>query len=226
MTRIVIANAKGGSGKTTLAMNLAQALSQSGRSCHLVDADETLPQVSLFLEESNADETRATTSLEGDGEVPDSDFVLVDTGPGMTGRHLNQFQSSAMTLLVTEASSASLLGAMKTARAVRDCGAKCLLGVLVRCQSADVAERVAAILRSNIARHLSADSSFLGWIPEEPCVSKAFFERRLCQVSSPKSRFSREVAEIAERLVNWAPTDISLVVLPALREAPAVAEAA
>jgi len=47
--RIAVASGKGGTGKTTVAVNLAMAAARSGRSVHLFDCDVEAPNAHLFL---------------------------------------------------------------------------------------------------------------------------------------------------------------------------------
>jgi len=57
MRSVVIASGKGGVGKTTLALNLALALTRYGRQTILVDGNFDFPHVGLMLGKSNFEET-------------------------------------------------------------------------------------------------------------------------------------------------------------------------
>ena len=67
---IVIANAKGGVGKTTTAINLAHALNQFGRETIVVDANFETPNVNLMLGSSSTSYT-LIDALDGSKKISD-----------------------------------------------------------------------------------------------------------------------------------------------------------
>jgi flagellar biosynthesis protein FlhG len=76
--RISVASGKGGVGKSTVALNIAIALSDMGRRVLLVDADENLAGLDIML--GIAPRHRSGEVLRGERDLED---VLIDVQPGL-----------------------------------------------------------------------------------------------------------------------------------------------
>jgi cellulose biosynthesis protein BcsQ len=68
-TKIALFNHKGGVGKTTLTINLADALAEAGRTVLVVDADPQCNVTSFFLSESDLERLLGDSDDDGSGET-------------------------------------------------------------------------------------------------------------------------------------------------------------
>ena len=83
MKIIVVANSKGGAGKTTIATNLAVECSRAGKSVFLIDADEQGSSIGFRGLRKTADiKAMAITAptLHEDLKDFDFDYIVVDVG--------------------------------------------------------------------------------------------------------------------------------------------------
>jgi chromosome partitioning protein len=102
MRSILLLNPKGGSGKTTLATNLAVYFALKGKSVALVDFD---PQGSSidWLAERPADRPtiKGVAAREGGVRIPSKmDYVIMDAPAGLHGEMVSSLVRRAQTLLV------------------------------------------------------------------------------------------------------------------------------
>jgi len=102
MRHIMILNAKGGSGKTTVATNLAGALASAGNKVALVDLD---PQGSatgwLGARSAARPRIQALGHNHNSGKVGrDTDFVIMDTPAAVHGKPLKEMIRRAETILI------------------------------------------------------------------------------------------------------------------------------
>jgi chromosome partitioning protein len=108
LRRVVVLNPKGGSGKTTLAFNLAGYIASTGRKVALVDMDRQ-GSSTRWLQNRDADHPRihGISSPETDGngdrivDVPeDIDVTVIDAPAGVTGAELIDYTCGAHAILL------------------------------------------------------------------------------------------------------------------------------
>jgi chromosome partitioning protein len=108
LRRIVVLNPKGGSGKTTLAFNLAGYIASTGRKVALVDMDRQ-GSSTRWLQNRDANHPRIhgipAGDFDGSGErcvvVPDDiDFAVIDAPAGLTGKQLSDYTCGAHAILL------------------------------------------------------------------------------------------------------------------------------
>jgi chromosome partitioning protein len=102
--KIVVLNPKGGSGKTTLAFNLAGYLASTGRRVGLLDMDRQGSSSHwLGNRPSGLAEIRALVGPDASGKIPvpdDIEFVVVDAPAGLGGEQLIDYTCGAHAILV------------------------------------------------------------------------------------------------------------------------------
>ena len=105
---IAVSSGKGGVGKSTVAANLAVALSKLGYKVGLLDADIFGPSVPKMFQVEDARPYQATLwrggmasnalkQLVGDAKWGDLDYFILDTPPGTSDIHLTLLQTLAIT---------------------------------------------------------------------------------------------------------------------------------
>ena len=108
LRRIVVLNPKGGSGKTTLAFNLAGYIASTGRKVALVDMDRQ-GSSTRWLQNRNADHPRihgiSSPETNGSGDrivdIPDDiDIAVIDAPAGVSGSELIDYTCGAHAILL------------------------------------------------------------------------------------------------------------------------------
>jgi chromosome partitioning protein len=87
MKTILIANPKGGSGKTTLSVNIAGFLANRGQRVAMLDLDRQ-KSASLWLESRAADLPEIAMLQSGKGEDVLNDYLVIDSPAGLHGKNL------------------------------------------------------------------------------------------------------------------------------------------
>ncbi len=128
MITVLVANMKGGAGKTTIATNLAAAYAGSGLRTALADADRQ--RSSLRWTKTRSETLAAITALDwtkGTGEVPPGTArLIVDSPAGMRTKHVDDLVRLADVILVPvvpsvfdEGTTARFLAQLKQVKPVR-----------------------------------------------------------------------------------------------------------
>ena len=102
MRTIMVLNAKGGCGKTTLATNLASYYAVEGYKVALVDFDEQLCSSDwLSMRPEDREEIHGITAEEGKASVPRGmDIVIMDVPAGLHHKALNSFVSKVQSIII------------------------------------------------------------------------------------------------------------------------------
>jgi chromosome partitioning protein len=101
MRSVLVINPKGGSGKTTLATNLAGALAAAGRPVYLWDLDRQRSSLTwLTLRPSHASRIRRLDQRSEVAEPSKNTWLVVDTPAGIHGRSLTETLRQAEKVLV------------------------------------------------------------------------------------------------------------------------------
>lgn len=234
MKKILIANAKGGVGKTMLATNLAWIASVSGTKTVLIDAHAAVPCHQVFypsIDEQGkgligVNERLALMSLSTSDSLADAlmpiegDFglAIVDMGPDLGPPHPSCFASADLIVLVSTADPAALLGALKTARGARRANPAAKFGVVVNCAlSAGVGEASGKRLIANLTRFLSAEAVFLGAIVFVPAVTASVRKRQVLARESPGHRAAKSMGQIFKALLVATESECKVEILPSLK---------
>jgi chromosome partitioning protein len=121
MKTLLVANPKGGSGKTTLATNLAGYLAHSGQQVALMDMDR---QQSAATWLSQREDTLPPISLFRSGSTPD--WLVIDSPAGLHGKMLERCLKLATQVVVPVspslfdmAASQDFIDTLKTEKAIR-----------------------------------------------------------------------------------------------------------
>lgn len=123
MKTLLVANPKGGSGKTTLATNLAGYLARNGQRVALLDLDRQ-QSASAWLQLREADQPEIIRFEVG--MKPKADWLVIDSPAGLHGKNLERALKLATRVVVPVspslfdmAASREFLDALKTERGVR-----------------------------------------------------------------------------------------------------------
>ena len=101
MRSVLVINPKGGSGKTTLATNLAGGLAAEGRAVYLWDLDRQKSSLTwLTLRPSHASRIRRLDQRPESAEANRGSWLVVDTPAGIHGKSLSETLRQAEKVLV------------------------------------------------------------------------------------------------------------------------------
>ena len=123
MRTILVANPKGGSGKTTLSINLAGGLAAQGKRVAMLDLDR---QKSATTWLAMRDMALPDIDLLQDGQKTDADWLVIDSPAGLHGKNLERALKLAHKVIVPIApslfdirASQEFLAALHAEKAVR-----------------------------------------------------------------------------------------------------------
>jgi chromosome partitioning protein len=123
MRAILVANPKGGSGKTTLSINLAGGLASQGKRVAMLDLDR---QKSATAWLAMRDMALPDIDLLQDGQKTDADWLVIDSPAGLHGKSLERALKLAHKVIVPIApslfdirASGDFLNALQAEKSVR-----------------------------------------------------------------------------------------------------------
>jgi chromosome partitioning protein len=176
MRSVLVINPKGGSGKTTLATNLAGALAAEGQPVYLWDLDRQRSSLTwLTLRPSHASRIRRLDQRAESAEANKGSWLVVDTPAGIHGKSLSETLRQAEKVLVPiqpsvfdMAATATFLQDLAEEKAVRKSRAFVgLVGMRV-----DARTRAAATLEAFLAQF---DFPILSYLRDSQIYANAAF---------------------------------------------------
>lgn len=198
MDAILVANPKGGSGKTTLSINLAGYLASQGQRVALLDLDR---QKSATQWLAVRDPALPEISLLQDGHNSGGDWLVIDSPAGLHGKNLERALKLAHKVVVPIApslfdirASQEFLAALAAERAVRKGHA--FVGVVG--MRVDPRTRAGVTLEQYVAQHALP---VLAWLRNTQLYVNAAFEGKSL-FDLPPHLVERDVAEW-QGLIDW-----------------------
>lgn len=195
---ILVANPKGGSGKTTLSINLAGYLASRGQRVSMLDLD---PQKSATQWLAIRDAALPKIDLLKEGQKGDSDWLVIDSPAGMHGKMLERALKLAYKVVVPIApslfdirASQEFLAVLHAEKAVRKGHA--FVGVVG--MRVDVRTRAGVTLEQYMAQH---DLLVLAHLRNTQHYVNAAFEGKSL-FDLPPHVVERDVAQWQE-LIDW-----------------------
>lgn len=203
MQAILIANPKGGSGKTTLAVNVAGYLAAQGQHVAMLDLDQQ-KSATLWLSQRDSQLPMIWLMDDKRDKRPKSDWLIIDSPAGFQGKNQDRALKLVSKVLVPIApslfdiqASHSFLTALSQEKAARK----------GRVQIAVVGMRMAARTRAaqtleHFLTHL--DLPVLGYLREAQSYVNAAFEGKSIFDLSP--RLAEREQEQWGELIDWLQT--------------------
>ncbi len=198
MRAILVANPKGGSGKTTLSINLAGWLAATGRRVAMLDLDR---QKSATQWLAVRDMALPDIELLQDGQKGEADWLVIDSPAGLHGKNLERALKLATKVVVPIApslfdirASQDFLAALRAEKAVRKGHAfVAVIGMRV-----DPRTRAGVTLEQFMARQ---DLPVLAWLRNTQNYVNAAFEGKSL-FDLPHHVAERDVEQWTE-LTGW-----------------------
>jgi flagellar biosynthesis protein FlhG len=136
------------------------------------------------------------------------DVVVVDHGAGLGASVREGLASATLPIVVATPDPASLADAYALVKSLRSLSNEHIPYLLVnRAKSADEARAAHARVAEVAAKFLGCGLPMLGFIPEDPMVSKCTRVRRPVALAAPKSQASRHLKRVVERLCDEIDSD-------------------
>jgi flagellar biosynthesis protein FlhG len=132
-----------------------------------------------------------------------ADIILIDTGAGISRAVSNFLQAADETLIVTTPEPHAITDAYAIMKVMHGlaCQTKQML-VVNRAENKAEADIAANRLRGVVGRYLGQEIDYIGYIPDDPLVSRSLKQQRPFLLSSPQSGPARNVCAIADRLLD------------------------
>jgi chromosome partitioning protein len=198
MRAVLVANPKGGAGKTTLAVNLAGLLAARGERVALLDLDRQ-KSATAWLAMRDPDLPRIAALADGRGA--EDGWLVIDSPAGLHGKNLERALKLAHRVLVPVPpslfdirASQDFLDALMREKAVRRGHA--FVGVVA--MRVDARTRAGATLEHYAARHALP---VIAWLHDAQCYVNAAFEGKSL-ADLPPHRVEREL-EAWQGVIDW-----------------------
>lgn len=204
MRAILVANPKGGSGKTTLSINLAGYLAASGQRVALLDLDRQKSATQwLSARDARLPKIELLTASQGEG----SGWLVIDSPAGMHGKNLEHALKLAHQVIVPIApsvfdirASQDFLAALNAEKAVRK--GRAFVGVVG--MRVDVRTRAGVTLETFMAQQ---DLPVLTYLRNAQNYVNAAFEGKSL-FDLPLHIVERDI-EQWQGIINWLDTQVS-----------------
>lgn len=204
MDTILIANPKGGSGKTTLSVNIAGYLANQGQRVAILDLDRQ-KSASLWIATRPAGLPEIVTLESKQTDDPLNDCLVIDSPAGLHGKNLAYALKLAHKIIVPVSpslfdlnASRDFLQQLAEERCIRK--GKCQIGVVGMRMNART--RAATLLENFLA---DLELPILAYLRETQVYVNAAFEGKSL-FDLPRHLNSREL-EQWEYLLNWLDND-------------------
>ncbi|MDT8901416.1 AAA family ATPase [Anaeroselena agilis] len=132
-----------------------------------------------------------------------ADLILLDTGAGISRDVSNFLLAADETIIVTTPEPHAITDAYAIIKVTHSlaCQTKQML-VVNRAENRQEAEIAANRLLGTVNRYLGKEIEYIGYIEDDPLVSKSLKQQQPFLLSAPQSVPSRNVSSIAARLLN------------------------
>ncbi|MDD4952374.1 MAG: MinD/ParA family protein, partial [Desulfovibrionaceae bacterium] len=135
------------------------------------------------------------------------DYVLIDNSPGITAQVVSVCLSSRDVVLVVNPDAGSITDAYALIKVMRENGLWWPpLLLMNRTRSAETARRIFERVKQTAQKHLNLDCGYLGWLPEDPSVTRAAIVQRPAAEAFPDSPFTRAVLRTAGVIRRYSAT--------------------
>ena len=204
MKKILVCNPKGGSGKTTLSVNIAGFLANQGQRVAMLDLDRQ-KSASFWVETRPDDLPEIVTLVSSKGEDCLNDYLVIDSPAGLHGKNLvNALKLSHKIIVPISPSlfdlnaSRDFLKILMDEKGVRN--GKCQIGIVGMRMNART--RAATALENFLA---DSNLPILAYLRETQVYVNAAFEGKSL-FDLPPHQAGREL-EQWEFLLNWLEKD-------------------
>jgi flagellar biosynthesis protein FlhG len=132
-----------------------------------------------------------------------ADIILLDTGAGISRDVSNFLLAADETIFVTTPEPHAITDAYAIIKVTHNlaCQAKQML-IVNRAENQPEADLAANRLLGTVNRYLGREIEYIGYIQEDPIVSRSLKQQHPFQLADPRSLPARNIAAIADRLLN------------------------
>jgi flagellar biosynthesis protein FlhG len=154
-----------------------------------------------LAELANLDEDRRSVFIEALHELDQlADLIMIDTGAGLSRNVMAFLCAVEEVIIVTTPEPTAITDAYATIKVLTQENPEAnLLLVVNMAQSSTEADAVASRLKSIAQRFLQRDLTYLGYVPQDPAVSRAVRAQQPFVLAYPHSRAADAIGAIAAR---------------------------